>query len=115
VECGFGTIWHEAAAAAECFAGQRSRDDALSAGHERLETLPRHLLRVVLVGRADPVSSMSARVKRSVSVGPGMSTVTVTPVSLSFSRSASANNCTNDFDACRPPGTSPASSPRSTR
>ena len=45
------------------------------------------------------VSSMSARSKNTVSVGPGIREVTVTPVSLSSCRSASANDCTNDFDA----------------
>jgi hypothetical protein len=45
------------------------------------------------------VSSMSARSKNSVSVGPGMSDVTVTPVSFSSFRSASANDCTKDFEA----------------
>ena len=45
------------------------------------------------------VSRMSARSKNSVSVGPGMSDVTVTPVSSSSLRSASAKDCTNDFDA----------------
>ena len=45
------------------------------------------------------VSSMSARSKNSVSVGPGMSEVTVTPVSLSSSRMASANACVKDFEA----------------
>jgi len=45
------------------------------------------------------VSSMSARSKNSVSVGPGISAVMVAPVSLSSLRSASANDCTNDFDA----------------
>jgi hypothetical protein len=42
---------------------------------------------------------MSARSKNSVSVGPGISAVTVTPVSLSSLPEASANDCTNDFDA----------------
>jgi hypothetical protein len=45
------------------------------------------------------VSSMSARSKNSVSVGPGMSEVTVTPVSESSSRMARANACVNDFEA----------------
>src|SRR4051794_23878306 len=45
------------------------------------------------------VSSMSARSKNSVSVGPGISDVTVTLVSFSSLRSARANDCTNDFDA----------------
>ena len=45
------------------------------------------------------VSRMSARSKNSVSVGPGMSDVTVTPVSSSSLRSASAKDCTKDFDA----------------
>ena len=45
------------------------------------------------------VSSISARWKKFVSVGPGISDVTVTPVSFSSLRSASANDCTNDFDA----------------
>jgi hypothetical protein len=42
---------------------------------------------------------MSARAKNSVSVGPGISELTVTPVSSSSLRRASANDCTNDFDA----------------
>ena len=45
------------------------------------------------------VSSMSARWKKSVSVGPGISDVTVTPVSRSSSCRASANDCRNDFEA----------------
>ncbi|WP_243422561.1 hypothetical protein [Micromonospora globispora] len=45
------------------------------------------------------VSSMCARSKKFVSVGPGISDVTVTPVSLSSLRSASANDWLNDFDA----------------
>ena len=45
------------------------------------------------------VSSISARWKKSVPVGPGISVVIVTPVSLSSLRSASANDWTNDFEA----------------
>lgn len=45
------------------------------------------------------VSSMSARSKNSVSVGPGISEVTVTPLSFSSLRTPSANDCTNDFEA----------------
>ena len=42
---------------------------------------------------------MSARSKSFVSVGPGISDVIVTPLSYSSLRSASANDCTNDFEA----------------
>jgi hypothetical protein len=45
------------------------------------------------------VSSMSARAKKSVSVGPGISDVTVTPLSLSSSATACANDWMNDFEA----------------
>jgi hypothetical protein len=45
------------------------------------------------------VSSIPARSKNSVSVGPGISEVTVTPVSASSTRIPSANECTNAFDA----------------
>ena len=45
------------------------------------------------------VSSMSARSKKLVSVGPGIKEVTVTPVSLSSLRIASAKDCTKAFDA----------------
>jgi len=45
------------------------------------------------------VTSMSARSKNSVSVGPGISEVIVTPLSSSSLCSASAKDCTNDFDA----------------
>ncbi len=42
---------------------------------------------------------MSARSKKLVSVGPGISAVIVTPVSLSSLRTASANDWTNAFEA----------------
>ena len=42
---------------------------------------------------------MPPRLKKSVSVGPGINAVTVTPLSLSSYRTASANESTNDFDA----------------
>ena len=45
------------------------------------------------------VSSMSARWKNSVSVGPGINEVMVTSLSRSSLCSASANDCRNDFDA----------------
>src|SRR4051812_44765046 len=45
------------------------------------------------------VSSISARWKKLVSVGPGMSAVIVTPVSASSVRSASAKDCTKDLEA----------------
>ncbi len=45
------------------------------------------------------VSSISARWKKLVSVGPGISEVTVTAESFSSFCSASAKDCRNDFDA----------------
>jgi hypothetical protein len=45
------------------------------------------------------VSSMSARRKKSVSVGPGMSELIVTGLSRSSSCRASANDCRKDLDA----------------
>jgi hypothetical protein len=42
---------------------------------------------------------MSARWKKSVSVGPGMSEVIETPLSSSSFCSASVNDCRNDFEA----------------
>src|SRR5829696_9080142 len=45
------------------------------------------------------VSSMSARSKKSVSVGPGISEVITTSVSLSSFCTASANDCRKDLDA----------------
>ena len=45
------------------------------------------------------VSSMSARSKNSVSVGPGMSRVMVTPVPFSSLRNARAKDWPKDFEA----------------
>src|SRR3954470_20491481 len=45
------------------------------------------------------VSSMPARSKNSVSVGPGSRVVTVTPLSCSSTRRASANDVMNALDA----------------
>ena len=73
--------------------------DALVAVHEPLEAVAGDIGRVVLLPAPIFVSTMSARSKNSVSVGPGMSDVTVTPVSSSSLRSASAKDCTNDFEA----------------
>ena len=45
----------------------------------------------ILASLPSPVSSMSARAKKLVSVGPGMRQVTVTPLSFSSLRSAHEN------------------------
>lgn len=52
-----------------------------------------------LLASAILVSSMPARSKKSVSVGPGWSAVTVTPVSLSSNRMAWANDCRKALEA----------------
>ena len=72
---------------------------SLLSGHERVEAVTRHVGGIVLVEAPTCVSSMSARSKNSVSTGPGISEVTLTPVSFSSFRSASAKDCTKDFDA----------------
>ena len=50
-------------------------------------------------GRPKPADPAPVQEKKGVAVGPGINDVTVTPVSRISSWSASANDCTNDFDA----------------
>jgi hypothetical protein len=94
-----GAVWQQAAAVALQLGRQRRGDGALVAGHERLEAVAGDVGRVVLVAGCDlRVKHVGALEELGVRRA-GISDVTVTPVSFSSLRSASAKDCTNDFDA----------------
>ena len=78
---------------------ERAGDDVVLASHERLEAVARDIGGIVLLVGTNLVSSMLARLKKLVSVGPGCRAVTVIFVSFNSFRSASAKERRNAFDA----------------